>query len=184
MESEKGTIVKHERDKSFSMSLTAGTHIPLEAFRCLIKIAFTVLPESELPKFEQARRWLIEPLVRLVQPAATFVTMLGVPLATPRVTLWCRRTPSRRLPYMLAALGLSQCGFMYPVALCSEDRLLIPNKIVVPVFDLSLIRNLEAAEWRIMNLSATAKETKLNYEIQMSFESTEEIPPDKFWEAE
>jgi hypothetical protein len=81
----------------------------------------------------------------------------------------------------MAALGFSQAGFMYPVILSSEDAHLAPGSIVVPRFDLTETPAFVNAVWQTVGLSSPVKETSLEHEIRIRFNSIEEIPTNEFW---
>ena len=41
-------------NKTLNVSVKCPTHIPLEVYRCLVKAGYSLLPDAELPNFEEA----------------------------------------------------------------------------------------------------------------------------------
>jgi HNH endonuclease len=179
-EDERGAILtEDERGKAFDMTMSSQPHVPLEVYRCLVKMAFAVLPESEAKHFDATRRWLLDTLASptgmLPSFAFSHVVFLPAALAAPHVSLWRRKYSAPRAPYMLAAVGFSQCGFMYAVPFSNQDGHLAPGRIFVPTFDLTLTPAFVHAAWETIDLSSSASESSLEHQIHITYDSIEEV---------
>ena len=179
-EEERGAIMAvDEGGNAFVMKMQSQPHVPLEVYRCLVKMAFAVLPDDELAKSDRLRRWLIQDLLPpaplLASLAFSYVAFLPTALAAPRVTLWRRKRAGIPSPYVLAAVGFSQCGFMYALPLSPDDLHLVPGRFVVPTFDLTLTPAFANAVWRRIALASPAMEATLEHRIRISYDSMEEV---------
>jgi hypothetical protein len=73
-----GFIVDAPEKKELTVNLLIERHIPAAAFKALIKVALSVMPQSDLKDFSDALRWIRQPththmLVRPLTVLASFV---------------------------------------------------------------------------------------------------------------
>jgi hypothetical protein len=156
--------------------------VPLEVYRCLVKMAFAVLPDHELRHFERTRQWLLEelgpPFLVLASMAFSHIAFLPDPLPAPRITLWRRRNGSTPAPYILATVGFSRCIFMYGLPLSTGDGHLAPGRFRVPTFDLARNADFLNAKWGRIALHLPMKESSLEHTITLAYDGIEEITPE------
>jgi len=184
-EEERGAILaEDEQAKALVLTLKSQPHVPLEVYRCLVKMAFAVLPDQELKHFDLTRRWLVEPFVPpppiLACMAFSHIAFLPGPLAVPRISLWRRRDGRMPAPYMLATLCYSRWIFMYALPLSMRDEHLAPGRFRVPTFDLARNPAFINARWDRIALRSPAMETTLEHEIAIPYDSVEEIISEEF----
>ncbi len=110
--------------------------MPLAAFKGLARIALSILPERELPYFEDAVEWVSNP--DHACDANTFGELRCYVHRAPRSSSASWAAVARRvdddapMPYMLAFVGSAGVTFQIAVPLCARDDDLDGEGVIVP----------------------------------------------------
>ncbi len=96
-------------DKSLTIKHQRQPYRPLGIYKCLTKIAISVMPEDEIPRFSNTCDWLRSEDYRAVIPGNTLPVALMHFLPGPRrdgvgLRLWRRRPRHDRHPYIVSVL--------------------------------------------------------------------------------
>jgi hypothetical protein len=179
-EQEKAAILSENgRNKTLSLTLKCQPYVPLEIYRCLVKMAFGVLPSQELRHFDLTRRWLLEPLgsppPALSSLSSVYIAVVPGKLTDPFISLSRRHENGIPAPYMLSTLWSCGAIFMYALPLSSEDKHLIPGHSFLPRYDLAGRPATMDAYWHTIDLRSTIPETSSDHLFQMTYESSKEI---------
>jgi hypothetical protein len=93
--------------------------IPLEVYRCLVKLGMALLPRQELGHFESARLWLLEMMPpshpALASLAMCHIAFCPVPFPEPWACLWRRRVDHSPFPYILGTVASANAILMFPL---------------------------------------------------------------------
>jgi hypothetical protein len=174
-----GVLSADEPNKAMSLTLKGHPYVPLEIYRCLVKMAFAILPDREVRHFDLTRRWLVEPLgpppPALTSLAKVHIGFVPGSFTDPVISLWHRQRNGIPAPYMLSTLATCGWIFMYALPLSSEDTHLIPGGCMVPRFDLACHPATVAARWQTIDLRSTVPESSSDHRYELTYESSEEI---------
>lgn len=119
--------VKKLNDEQFEISLTNPSFTPVAVYKCLTKIALTLLPEEELSNFFDTFKWIRED--KNQNSAYNFDSLLCIysysknsfPFIT--ATLFKRRENIQRdIPYIIFRLTYANFSFQTYIPLCSLDQ--------------------------------------------------------------
>jgi hypothetical protein len=147
------TIEINEESEAFEHSFQTGkgtfkgfkdSYIPASVYKCLAKIALTLMPEYELKHFEGTLNWINDTVHDLTKYRISMPFYLGhsssFPYVTPlRAILLRRKNNSGNVPYMMFVLTFSSFLLQIYPPFCNEDSLLVnkttENFSVYPIFN-------------------------------------------------
>ena len=116
-------------------------YIPRLAFKCLVKMAISLLPENELHHFTETIKWLnIEnPSDDPVTTQDAFSSMCSFtpgpkPFPWIMAALMKRKTDTAALPFMIFFIAFSHFTFQIAIPLSDMDSHLIGKKLTLPAF--------------------------------------------------
>jgi len=118
-----------EEAKTITIEGVRATYVPVAVFKCLCKMALTIMDEKELKHFSHTLEWILEEShteSRFTLSSAT-AAMTFTPGAMPfdftRCYLLKRKdTHSDNVPYMTFMLEYGNYTFQIPLPLCTEDK--------------------------------------------------------------
>ena len=154
----KGAIVTvDESGKALIMTMKSDPHVPLEVYRCLVKMGFAVLPEGELKHFDLTRKWLTEPLAPPSPLLASFAFshLAYLPAALTARMLRCGEGGMRhsRRPTCWRRWGFRSAASCTRF-LCRPRTGTWPLAgFLVPTFDLTLNLAFANAAWQTIGLA-------------------------------
>jgi hypothetical protein len=140
------------------IELQSQPYTPLAVYKCLTKIALSIMPDDELPHFLDSISWVVaqDHNVR----AHDFRNALGYLAFTPGplpehygwVELFRRRQSSLRVPYMVLALVSMNLTFQIYVPLCSQDLHQAGQQMTMPAFPAGINCGYEFGETEFVNM--------------------------------
>ena len=126
-----GIVIQNNENKNFTKTnLEENTftingyrqpYIPIAVFKCLVKMALSVIPYDLLIYFEDTKKWLLEDNHKDtkydIQPIFTLQSILpGVwPFGDFSITVACRKDDSLKVPFMQMAIYFKNMGFQIVV---------------------------------------------------------------------
>jgi len=122
-----------EEDKTATFTATTRSYVPVAIYKCLTKMALTIMPEDELIYFEETLKWISDvqhdsPSYNLRSLYADLSTTVS-PLNNGFSTIYCqiyknrdtRKFMSSIMPYMVFVLAYGSFAFQIHIPLCSRD---------------------------------------------------------------
>lgn len=130
---EKGFEFDTEAGK-FDINVDRRPFIPAYVYNAFLKIALSILPESDVPEYSAAYRYLLDrnDYGALTGPRRIIITKINYGYPDPHAALYRRITSDTRYPLLLLALYVQ--NFMFQIAFpLHEDELCgSPRDIIVP----------------------------------------------------
>ncbi|WP_318434854.1 HNH endonuclease [Photobacterium leiognathi] len=126
-------------DNLVKIESTAASYIPVNVYKCLVKIALSVLPDAYLRTFSETIRWVrhdAKPHGLDSRLLNLHVTMF--PGKNPFSSIWLqlykRQTAPKKHPYMICVLAFSNYMFQFAIPFNKKDRRLDLSQIEIPLF--------------------------------------------------
>lgn len=150
-----------QENQSATFNLETQPFIPLAVYKCMAKIALSVMPESELPHFARTMTWVRDRDHTRGDEDFTnaFMYRAFTPGPFPerhgRVELCRRRHDLLRIPYMVLIVACMNLTFQAYVPLCQRDEHLL-GEVPFPLFPADEIFRYEygKTEFKNMDLSS------------------------------
>ncbi len=135
------TILDEAANK-VTMPLTVKTYVPIGVYKCLTKMALSIMPDEDAKHFDRAREWILtkDPTHQVGSFAGHVAYVFFVP--GPRVfehawaALLGRRDDTFKLPHVIFAIGSANLIFQSFVPLSDKDDFLHGHKFSFPRFGL------------------------------------------------
>ena len=116
--------------------IRAPTAIPIAAYKSLIRMALSLMPEQELSSFADTIEWVSNPDHAfdrsLFDNAGCLVYQAHVPFRAAWVCLSCRTEKDAPFPYMLFFLGAERLILQVHLPLCALDEDLDGTEVHMP----------------------------------------------------
>ncbi|USA44932.1 HNH endonuclease [Acinetobacter sp. C26M] len=137
--SEESEILKPLDHKTVMISSSSTTYVPINVYKCLVKIALSAMPAYALKGFNECFRWIRyneEPAKFDSKTLTLNITM--VPGINPFRKLWLqiyKRTGDKgKFPYMICIIAFSNYMFQFVIPFNKKDKYLNQDKIQIPIF--------------------------------------------------
>jgi len=175
-----------EEKKQIKITATRATYTPIAIYKCLTKIALTVMPENELGKFKNAMAWLFEEKhdeskYNLNALILLFSFAPGIhPFDFQTCMLFKRKDNHKdNVPYMLFLLTYSNFAFQIYLPLCSEDKKFFGKQFTIKFIPtpIDLKEGIHTMVRRQINLSSTEAVKGEKESVTMGFGSLKEMEP-------
>jgi hypothetical protein len=145
-------------DVSARFGLETQPFVPLAVYKCLSKIAISVMPEAELRHFVHTIEWINDR--DIANGAGTFKDAYAYRALTPGplpdrygwAQLFRRRHDSFRVPYMVLVVVCMNLTFQIYIPLCSKNQHLLGQQIVAPMFPAGINCGYEYGETEFVNM--------------------------------
>ncbi|WP_296658529.1 HNH endonuclease [Paraburkholderia sp.] len=145
-----------EAQKLIRFNLKRGPYVPLAVRKALVKIGLTLLPETEVPNFEETIKWVRDPqhsnerMVRM----PVLRTLRPGPMNGQMITaaLLRRSEPSIALPYAFLILSIANEAYQVMLPSPQLDPPLDATPTQMPVFPVGLGQNRDSI-YSALNLS-------------------------------
>lgn len=118
-----------ETNKTITFTAKKASYIPIAIYKCLTKMALTIMPESELDNFKATMKWINEEdhSTSPLSLKALYALMSFAPGVTPYPLTSCmlykrKESPTQIVPYMLFLLAYGNFAFQIYLPLTSEDK--------------------------------------------------------------
>ncbi|WP_157019580.1 hypothetical protein [Mesorhizobium xinjiangense] len=132
------TAIDHNK-KTLTVTISPHAYRPLGAYKALVKIALTLMDESDIEKVPEALRWLREPDIATHQindgtnySCIRSWTPGPMPIAHTRVMLLRRKPGDQAGPMYVMVLAFGNMTFQVVVPAPQEDKRLSKNTISLP----------------------------------------------------
>jgi len=116
--------------------IRAPTAIPIAAYKCLSRMALSLMPEQELSSFTDAIEWVSNPDHEfdrsLFGSAGCLVYQAHVPYRAAWAGLSCRIEEDAPFPYMIFFLGAERLILQMHLSLCALDEDLDGTEVRIP----------------------------------------------------
>src|SRR5262249_51696130 len=117
-------------------SPAARPFVPIAAYKCLTRMALTIMPAGELEFFPDAIEWILNPDhgfdSRVLGGLGCYVHVAPASFPSPWTALARRIANDAKVPYMLYFLGISKVSLEISVPLCTRDEDLDGEGLIVP----------------------------------------------------
>jgi hypothetical protein len=118
-----------EINKTITFTAKKASYVPIAIYKCLTKMALTIMPENELDNFKTTMKWINEEdhAASHLDLKALFALMSFAPGAIPYPFTSCmlfkrKDNPTEDVPYMLFLLAYGNFAFQIYLPLSSEDK--------------------------------------------------------------
>jgi len=134
-------IMDQARQKA-TMPLTVKTYVPIGVYKCLTKMALSIMPDAEAKHFDRTREWILtkDPTHHVGCFAGHIAYLFFVPGPKPIEHPWTkllrRRDDSALLPHLILAVGSANLIFQSFVPLSDRDDFLHGHRFTFPRFGL------------------------------------------------
>jgi len=130
---------KHLDEQTVRISSSPTPYVPINVYKCFVKIALSALPEYALRGFSECIHWVRhnhEPAKFDARLLKMYVTM--VPGKNPFRHIWLiifKRTGDKKeYPYMTCMIAFSNYMFQFVIPFNKKDKYLNLEKIQLPIF--------------------------------------------------
>lgn len=118
-----------EEKKTITFKAKRASYAPIAIYKCLVKMALTIMPDNELDNFKTTMAWINE-VDHSISPfdlKSLIVLMSIAPGAKPYSFTSCglfkrKDNPTANVPYMLFLLAYGNFAFQIYLPLCPEDK--------------------------------------------------------------
>lgn len=160
--------------KSLIYQNSIPTHIPMAVFKCFVKMALSIMPESELEFFKDTIPWIKNSrhynIFGSKKLICRYVMFPGYNLVNPSCSLY-RINGTKTLnihPYMLFNLTYGNFSYLIEIPTVNDIHQSIENIKFPPVSDFVTSEG-------ILDLSLNKKKCNFSQSISFHFDSIEEI---------
>lgn len=136
---EDSEIVKTLDEKTIIISSSPTPYVPINVYKCFVKIALSTMPAYALQSFSECLRWIRynnEPAKFDSRVLKMNVTM--IPGISPFRKIWLqiyKRTGDKeKYPYMICIISFSNYMFQFVIPFSKKDKHLNPERVQLPVF--------------------------------------------------
>lgn len=154
----------HPAEGAVRFRLKTQAFIPLAVFKCLTKIALSIMPDGEVPHFADAFRWVYDSDHAAgpgMSGAVCFLQMLPGPLPNDHawVELFRRRDDRFNVPYMTVVVVSKNIVFQIPLHFCDRDVIHDQKRVEFPRFPAGCGLDYDFGEPQcsLIDLSSTAE---------------------------
>ena len=141
------TVVNVSRHQT-SIDADGGTINFHDVYRALVKFVVGMLPDKELPFFEETIKWVNGDENMRMLPVVK-ETIYKEPEPHPYVNLFFRITDSKDYPYLIADFHVNHLEFLYVIPGCKNDSIDIEENILDVILRLKNDKN----EWRNLKMN-------------------------------
>lgn len=128
-------------NKRVSIHVSRQPYIPRSAFKCLVKMAISILPENELHHFTKTIEWLnienhLDDTVTTKGAFSTIYSFTPGPKPYPSIMaiLLKRKIDAAALPFMIFFIAFSHFTFQIAIPLSGMDDHWVGKQLTLPAF--------------------------------------------------
>lgn len=148
------------------------TYTPVNVYKCLLKMALTILPDNELPEVTNAIDFLMDRKNIKGQLVVGYRQYRGIQTFPTPVAILFKRKDDRvdeNVPLYMFLLAYGNFAFQFHIPFCPADEFLIGKEISIP-FIPTIADTITPLRLKRLNLSSSEKVIKEEYGIDMVFE--------------
>lgn len=156
------------------------SYMPQMIYKCLTKMAMTIMPENELNSFTATLDWLQGKIEYSKNLILRFRYYPGIkPLSFVSCMLFKRKDETKNVPYCLFVLAYSNFVFQIHVPCCEKDAILDGKKVDILLVPTPLDYNEGTMKLPInLDFSSNEKIKNERVSITLSYERIIELPVD------
>jgi hypothetical protein len=148
------------------------TYIPVNVYKCLLKMALTVIPDSELPEVTNAMDFMMDRKNIKEQLFVGYRQYGGIlPFPTPVTMLFKRKNKrvDENVPLYMFLLAYNNFVFQFHIPFCPADKFLFGKKISMPYIP-TIADTISPQGLKLLDFSSSERVIKEEYSIDMKFE--------------
>ena len=177
----------NEKDKTIIFESTKASYVPIAVYKCLVKMALTIMPDNELHNFSCALEWINEEDHNKskfnVKPLPLYFSFApGIkPLTFTSCFLLKRNeNPTNQVPYMLFILAYGNFVFQIHIPMCEEDKKLIGStfEFVHVPSPIDMKGGANSVDRKIFDMSSKVLKKGELAKVVMKYESATLLPPE------
>lgn len=152
------------------------TYVPVMVYKCLLKMALTIIPEAELPKVKNAMDFLMGRVNYNCKLPVMYRQYSGAqPFGKPICFLYKRKEdrPSKNVPQYLFLLAYSNFVIQMHIPFCDEDSFLQGKEISMPIIPTPLDLG-QVVKAEMLSLESDKKIVNEEIYMDMHFDRMEE----------
>jgi hypothetical protein len=175
----------NEEEKTITFESTRASYIPIALYKCLVKMALTIMPDDEIHKFSHALKWINEENHNEssynINPLPIFFSFApGIkPLKFTSCLLFKRKkNPENLVPYMLFVLAYGNFVFQVHVPMSNEDKELIgkESKIVHVPSPIDMEKGANYVDRQVLEMSSKDLRKGEKAKVVMKYENAISLP--------
>lgn len=117
-------------NRQLTLAIRSQAHVPIIAYKCLVKMGLAIMSEEELPFFDFTRQWILHRdhclNIELLKEAGCIYYSIESQYRAPFVALLRRKTTGVNMPYMILLVGMGNTLFQSFLPICFQDDHLRP----------------------------------------------------------
>jgi len=172
-------IEQNEKNKTVTIKGKRATYTPIAVFKCLTKMALSIMVEDELVNFKNTINWINEEdhtksnyQLGNLKAFFTFITKQKNNY-TSCFILKRREDNSNNVPYMIFFLAYSQFNFQIHIPLCELDKHLFNKQVTLYAIPNILGEDIfKGIERKIIDLTSTERIKDDIAEVHMSYRNS------------
>lgn len=127
-----------EPNSRLSVGVPLDSHVPIAVFKAFVKMALSLLPDSEVANFSWTYKWLQEDVhTRPLHPEMAWVWYTFTPGPRPfegiTSLLFLRKVGTDNLPYCIFVLAVGNECYQLFVPCPDKDKALLGTKVTMPI---------------------------------------------------
>lgn len=149
------------------------TYTPVNVYKCLLKMALTVIPDRELSEVTNAMDFLMDRKNIKGQLLVGYRQYGGIPPFPTPVTMLFKRKDVRTdedVPLYMFLLAYGNFAFQFQIPFCPADKFLFGKKISMPYIP-TIADTIKPQRLIALDFSSSEKVIKEEYGMDMTFES-------------
>ncbi|SNV36966.1 Uncharacterised protein [Chryseobacterium taklimakanense] len=174
-------IEQDEENKTIKIQGKRATYIPIAVYKCLTKMALSIMDEDEIVNFQNTINWINEAdhskssyQIGNLKAIFTFITSRKS-THTVCFLLKRRKNNKNKVPYMMFFLSYSNFNFQIHIPMCELDKHLFNETVMIygipNVFEFD-DEEFDGQTRTVLDLSSTEKVKDEIVEIYLSYESS------------
>lgn len=130
--------IMDQSTQKVTMPLTVKTYVPIGVYKCLTKMALSIMPNTEAQQFDRAREWVLtkDPTHQVGCFAGHIAYLFFVPGPKPFEPPWAailrRHDDTALLPHLIFVIGSANLIFQIFVPLSDKDDFLLGHRFTFP----------------------------------------------------
>jgi hypothetical protein len=174
--------------KRLVLNVDRPAYVPMGVFKCLVKMAMSVMPEVYAAECGHLKQWILEKNHTFesypYRPLTVLLQLMPVRMPNEAVsyTLLLRRDEGSRVPYMMFVLLFTNVQLQITLPMHERDKLLINAEPfeLMPFPNLGGLKDVEArfgrSELRVLDMSGVERVKGESERIPLKYEQRVELP--------
>lgn len=180
-------VIKFKRDcQQFNIELLMQPHTPVAVYKCLAKMAISLMPEKELNNFREVIEWInaedhhtlksFEGLDSSLKFCLLAVTPGAMPYRDIHTLLFKRKLETDPVPYMIYVVALGNLLFQIIIPSPQKDQILDKKQVGIECYRVPFhtkYNSYEQTQPKVIDLSSSEVARNGIFNLLMAFETIE-----------